>query len=187
MRVPGSEILESEWSAPRLTLVVGDPDLNAAGVVDRTAVRAVIRRGDELLMVHSPVAGDHKFPGGGVEAGESLVDALVREVREECGRSLTTVNGVRLVVDELRPGYEPGWVLRMTSVYVDCAVGEVEHAQQLDDYEADLAFRAGGVAPQEALRINEAVVRAGGSQPWVAREIAVLRHLLSDGGGTASA
>lgn len=182
MRVPGSEILETGWTAPRLTLVVGDPDPEAAGEVDRTAVRAVIHRRGSLLMIHSPVAGDHKFPGGGVEPGESLVDALAREIREECGRSLTRITGVRLVVDELRPADDPGWVLRMESVYVDCEVGEVEHALQLDAYEADLGFRAVWIAPEEALRVNEAIHAAGGSQPWVAREAAVLRHLLADAG-----
>lgn len=182
MRVPGSEILEAGWSAPRISLVVGEPAQDAAGVIDRTAVRAVIHRGDSLLMIHSPVAGDHKFPGGGVEPGESLAEALAREVREECGRSVTRIDGVRLVVDELRPAQDPGWVLRMASIYVDCAVGEVEHALQLDAYESDLGFRAAWVAPEEALRVNEAVAGAGGAQPWVAREAVVLRHLLAGGG-----
>ena len=188
MAVRGSESMEPGWTAPRLTLVFGGPDPRPAGVVNRTAVRAVIRRGGELLMIHSPVAGDHKFPGGGVEEGESLVEALAREVREECGRSLTRIHGVHLVVDERRPARDPGWVLQMTSIYVSCEVGAVEHEQQLDDYEADLEFRAGWVAPREALRVNEELHRAGGAQPWVAREAEVLRYLLSDGeGGLAHA
>ena len=39
--------------------------------VHRQAVRAVILRGRELLMVNSANVGDYKFPGGGVNKGES--------------------------------------------------------------------------------------------------------------------
>jgi 8-oxo-dGTP pyrophosphatase MutT (NUDIX family) len=63
-------------------------------VVGRVAVRAVIQRGTLLLMVHSRRAGDYKFPGGGLKAGESPREALVREVSEECGRTVTRVGGV---------------------------------------------------------------------------------------------
>ena len=56
--------------------------------VHRTAVRAVILRGPELLMVYSSNVGDYKFPGGGVDIGETHQQALARELLEECGASL---------------------------------------------------------------------------------------------------
>ena len=36
-------------------------------------------------MVHSRKYNYYKFPGGGIEAGESYAEALCREVREEAG------------------------------------------------------------------------------------------------------
>ena len=52
------------------------------------AVGAIVRRADELLLVrrgHEPAAGEWSVPGGRVEPGESLMEAVVRELLEETG------------------------------------------------------------------------------------------------------
>jgi 8-oxo-dGTP pyrophosphatase MutT (NUDIX family) len=56
------------------------PDL----VISRYAVRAVVVRASQLLLLRSR-HGDLKFPGGGVESGETPYEALTREIAEECG------------------------------------------------------------------------------------------------------
>ena len=56
------------------------PVLGAAAVILDAAGRGLlIRRGQ------APAAGEWSIPGGGVELGESVVEALRREVREETG------------------------------------------------------------------------------------------------------
>ena len=57
--------------------------------VIRRGVVAVVSRGGRLLVIRRSAEvvapGAMCFPGGGIEAGESEIDALVREVREELG------------------------------------------------------------------------------------------------------
>jgi len=59
-------------------------------VIERAevAVGAIVRRSGELLLVRrrrSPAAGEWSVPGGRVEPGELLMEAVVRELHEETG------------------------------------------------------------------------------------------------------
>ncbi len=58
------------------------------------AVSAVIVRGGEFLIVRRarpPMQGLFTLPGGGVESGERLTDAVQREVNEETGLTIEPV------------------------------------------------------------------------------------------------
>ena len=73
------------------------------GTRPELAVGAIVLHGGALLMVRRgrpPFDGAWSVPGGRVEGGESLGDAVVREVAEECGI-------------EVRCGDFLGWVERM--------------------------------------------------------------------------
>ena len=51
-------------------------------------VGAVIFRGDDVLIIKrgkAPFLGQWSIPGGGLEFGEKVTDAVIREVREETG------------------------------------------------------------------------------------------------------
>lgn len=53
-------------------------------VVERIAARAIIRKCN-LIAMQKGKNGIYKIPGGAVEQGESLQEALIREVMEETG------------------------------------------------------------------------------------------------------
>jgi len=54
-------------------------------LVLRPAACALIMRGATVLLLNTRSTGKYQLPGGGVETGERIEDALRREVREETG------------------------------------------------------------------------------------------------------
>jgi 8-oxo-dGTP pyrophosphatase MutT (NUDIX family) len=64
----------------------------------RERVAGILIQGDEIALIERHRLGRHYyvFPGGGIEAGENFVEALVREMDEETGLK---VNVNRLIAE----------------------------------------------------------------------------------------
>ena len=72
----------------------------------RIRVSAILRRGDRILLVRQEKGGQTYWllPGGGVNYGESLTEALHRELVEECRLDEDiTVEGPVAVVESISP------------------------------------------------------------------------------------
>ena len=146
--------------------------------VHRTAVRAVILRGPELLMVYSSNVGDYKFPGGGVDLGETHQQALARELLEECGASLLSVDGELGAVVEYNFAEEKEYdVFKMTSYYYFCQIREEFVSQKLDGYEKELGFQPLWINIDKAILLNRSLLETDEIPYWLRREIFMLEYL----------
>lgn len=88
--------------------------------------------GEILVARFGKMAGQYAIPGGHVEYGETLGEALVREIREETGLSATSYRLLR-VGERIRPSlYKDG---THHLVYVDFLVDGWHGELQLDGVE----------------------------------------------------
>ena len=162
-----------------LTEIYRSENVNIHGkAIFRIAVRGVALRGRDLLMVHSTEVGDYKFPGGGVDEGETHEQTLRREIREECGLSLIHFGeAVGAVIEYGRPA-EPDYdVFKMTSYYYLCEVDNVFGAQSLEAYERDLGFKPVWIDLDETIRANKLLLARKNKPGWLRRENFVLEYL----------
>ncbi|MGZ9167132.1 MAG: NUDIX hydrolase [Anaerolineales bacterium] len=153
--------------------------INTKGkTIYRTAVRGVILRGRNLLMIHSSNVGDYKFPGGGVDEGETHAQALSREIQEECGTFLARLGREIGAVIEYNLPLETDYdVFKMTSHYYECDVEDGFGAQKLDGYEKDLGFKPMWIDIENAVQLNKALLHSDNPPEWLRREIFVLEYI----------
>src|SRR5574338_1683630 len=162
-----------------LTEIHRSAGVNAHGkTVYRTAVRGVIMRGKNLLMIYSSNVGDYKFPGGGVADGETHAQALSREIEEECGACVTHIGLEIGAVVEYDVAVEDDFdTFKMTSHYYRCAVQDGFGIQKLDDYEQDLGFKPVWIEIDRAIQYNQTLLDSDRIPEWLHREIFVLEYI----------
>lgn len=99
------------------------------------AVSAGIFRDGKILLVRrarEPSKGIYTFPGGRVEFGESLTEALAREIREETGLAIEIVGliGYREALPAKTSGHGHFVILPFAARW---AAGDVVLNDELDD------------------------------------------------------
>ena len=161
------------------TIDTHDYDPNGT-VFSRPFVRAIIIADQKVLMVHSLKYDYYKFPGGGIDAGEGMEEALCREVAEEAGRAI--VHGsVREygLVRRINRGDKSDIFLQDNFYYL-CDAGEAV-GQCLDDYEAEERFTPEFVTPQHAIETNRFHDHGTSEHIMLEREALVLERLMEEG------
>lgn len=144
----------------------------------REAVRGVIIRNNALLMVYSQKNGDYKFPGGGVDEGETHAQALAREIREECGAEILSVHdGIGKITEYDIPVEKNADVFKMDSFYYLCEADPVFGKQSLDPYEAKLGFIPVWTDIDKAVCANRMLIKLDKFPRWTPREIFALEYI----------
>lgn len=147
-------------------------------VTYRDAIKAVILRKNKILLLHTN-KGDYKFPGGGVEGQENHSECLIREVAEETGYiNCIFKEKLGVVIERKFDEYDNTAIFQMTSHYYLCElINDEKIAQQLDDYESAQEFNPEWILLDEAIEQNEKCMNRFEKNPWVKREIFVLKKI----------
>ena len=149
----------------------------------RNSARSIIIRDGKVAMIHSLKYDFYKFPGGGIEKGESPVDAMIRETREEAGLRVLpgTVREYGMVHRVQKSEKDDTERFSQDNYYYLCDVMDEPVAQDLDDYEAEELFRLEYTDPATAIRANRHVKSSPHNGMMFEREARILELLQAEG------
>ena len=103
----------------------------------RNSARSIMISGGQVAMVHSLKYDYYKFPGGGIEAGETPEEAMIREVAEETGRVIVpgSVREFGIVIRRQQDSKDPDGIFEQENYYYFCDVTEDTVPRKPDEHE----------------------------------------------------
>ncbi|NWO20643.1 NUDIX domain-containing protein [Oribacterium sp. oral taxon 102] len=149
----------------------------------RDSARSIIIRSGKIAMIHSLKYDYYKFPGGGIEPGESTVDALIRETAEEAGLIVIpdSISEYGYVHRIQKSTVKDDEYFMQDNYYYLCDTEEGIRPQKLDDYESDESFTLEYVMPETAILCNRTKDHGPKDPVMLEREARVLEMILSEG------
>lgn len=154
---------------------------NNGSVFNRPSVRGIIMRDGRFAMIYSKKYNYYQFPGGGIKAGESMEDALIREVSEEAGLCVIR-NSIQEYgqVHRVQKGTKED-IFMQDIYYFLCDVKETVAQQKLEQYEAEEGFTLQFPEPQLVINTNRAKhISDVHRQTFCEQEARVLELLLQE-------
>lgn len=138
-----------------LTFITDELPEEQAEIKKRSAVRGIVHYQNKLLMVCTK-EGDYKFPGGGIEEGESEKEALLREITEETGYTDIHIGlAVGKTFEQNIDVDDPAIYFQMESCYYECWLMSEKRMDGAGlDYEEKEGFHPEFVTVEEALAKN---------------------------------
>ena len=121
----------------------------------RKAVRAVIMKNGKVALAQSLKEGFYKFPGGGIEEGETHLETLCRETLEELGLTVKadTVKEFGRIY-EIRRSLIYDGIFEQENFYYTADAEDSILPQSLTQKEKDLDYTLCWIDPKEAFAVN---------------------------------
>ena len=168
----------------RLLFEIDLDDYNKSGkAFIRPSARAIIIKDNKIYMVHSLVYDYYKFPGGGIENGESNIGALIRETAEEAGLVIikSSIKEYGYVHRIQKSDHDDCDMFIQDNCYYLCNVEGNKINQNLDDYEEYEKFTLELVEPMIAIGANRNKNHGHKDMIELEREAKVLEILVEEG------
>lgn len=149
----------------------------------RNSARSIIVKDNKIAMIHSEKYDYYKFPGGGIEAGESPIDAMIRETLEEAGLKVipNSIKEYGYVHRIQRSDKDPLECFVQDNFYYICKVEENQINQNLDGYEKDESYKLEFVSPYLVIEKNRNVKNSPYNSTMFEREVRVIEMLILEG------
>jgi 8-oxo-dGTP pyrophosphatase MutT (NUDIX family) len=155
-------------------------------VVVRPSCRSIIIKDGKVALVHSMLYDYYKFPGGGMNEGESREETLIRETREEAGLevipdSIREYGYVRRKQKGNFPNMGKETIFLQDNYYYFVKVSDEKVRQDLDEYEDEEHFTLEYIDPLTAIKANLKNEHGPKDRHMIDRETRVLSMLIREG------
>ncbi|GGC89169.1 NUDIX hydrolase [Halopseudomonas salina] len=128
-------------------------------ILRRHAARGIVLREDRILLLFTERYNDFSLPGGGIDEGEDIAVALVRELEEETGARDVQVKEHFGFIEEYRPHWKPDYdLMHMTSHFFVCDVAADLVDSRMESYEIANGMRPMWISVNEAVSHNRQVM-----------------------------
>lgn len=134
------------------TLGIGEAEqLNTTYIVRKSARAVLFNEVGEVAIQHLSIPGYYKLPGGGIDQGETVEEALKREVKEEVGCDCEIIDEVGVIIEYRNEDN----LLHISYCYTARVVGAIGEPEY-EGGEIDEGQSTVWVLPEEGVRlINE--------------------------------
>ncbi|AWB65490.1 DNA mismatch repair protein MutT [Saccharobesus litoralis] len=168
----------------RLLRLTTHPDVpnGSQNILHRLATRAIVLKGEEILLLYTERYHDYSLPGGGVDAGESLESAMMRELQEETGaQNIRNIKPYGLY-EEFRPWYKDGCdVMHMESYCYTCEIDDELAKPNLEQYEINNGMVAKWINIHQAIKHNEQTIKHSAKKGLsIERETFLLKQIVTE-------
>lgn len=143
-------------------------------VFERVGVRAIIRK-NGLLAMQQSASGEYKIPGGGMEPGETIEEALMREVREETGLLVIpeTMKELGEILEVRRDIFDENTKYIAHSLHYSCEVKDELVETSMTESEIKKGFQLAWADIDTIIATNEALMK----EKWQSRDVEFLKWL----------
>lgn len=150
--------------------------------IERHATRAIVLRGEQILLLYTKRYHDYSLPGGGIDEGEDEIAGLIRELKEETG-----AQGVRNIrpfgrYDEYRPWYKSDAdIIYMASYCYLCEIDDELGTTAFESHEVGNGMEPLWIDIYKAIAHNEAVIAKSDKKGLsIERETFLLKLIASE-------
>ncbi|GLT13848.1 NUDIX hydrolase [Vibrio algivorus] len=155
--------------------------LELKSVIQRLATRAIVMKGENILLLYTERYHDYSLPGGGLDSGEDKIEGMIRELQEETGaQNIRDIESFGCY-EEFRPWYKDGAnVMHMLSYCYTCEVDEALGETRFESHEINNGMKPVWINIQQAIEHNLKTIELSDKKGMSIERETFLLQLIAD-------
>ena len=125
-------------------------------LLKQLSTRAIVLRGNEILLLYTKRYDDYSLPGGKLDPNENIIEGLKRELNEETGA--TNIHDINEfgIFEEIRDSYDKNYdAIHLTSYCFSCKIDPTLGKTNLESYEVKNGMKVEWIDIDRAIHYNK--------------------------------